>query len=225
MLRCPLCHGKVITGAAGGLRTPTRPAPLPCCPCPHSSPPNQCRLHTDTSRPFITLLTASVQPQNRAPERRTEEEEEEKKKRGHDSVKITPLHLRFVLEENEPCGQREKSSRGTEILPFDSSLSPSRSSRLSPAPTAPQNTTISSISSAWLPRFLRPPAWCRGSARGSAPVRLWLWLWRLVPVGCVRAERVAERLRQASSVGQGERREQEAASQHQRGERAKASRL
>lgn len=35
---------------------------LSCCPCPHSSLPNHC-LPTDTSRPFITFLTASVQPQ------------------------------------------------------------------------------------------------------------------------------------------------------------------
>lgn len=56
-----------------------------------------------------------------------------------------------------PHGQ-QKSSRGKEILPFDSTLSPSRSSRLSPAPTAQQSTTISLISSAWLPGFcVRPP--------------------------------------------------------------------
>lgn len=62
-----------------------------------------------------------------------------------------------------------KSSRGTEILPFDSTLFPSRSSRLFPAPTAPQNITISSISSAWLSRF--SPSACLCVRRGSAGSR------------------------------------------------------
>lgn len=78
------CHGKVITGTAGGLRTPTG---QPRFSCPHSSPPNQC-LPTDTSRPFITFLTASVQPRKHSLRRQARQHQ------------ITPLHLRFVLEEN-----------------------------------------------------------------------------------------------------------------------------
>lgn len=70
LTRCPVSLPLPREGNhrhSGRSEHPNRPAPLPCCPCPHSSPPNQC-LPTDTSRPFITFLTASVQPQNRAPE-------------------------------------------------------------------------------------------------------------------------------------------------------------
>lgn len=58
------------------------------------------------------------------------------------------------------CGERSTRTwrrtvnrRGNRIenLPFDSTMSPSRSSRLSPAPTKRQNTAGSWISSAWLP--------------------------------------------------------------------------
>lgn len=66
-----------------------------------------------------------------------------------------------------------KSSRGTELLPSDSALSPSRSSKLFPAPRAPQNTAISSISSAWLRDLFSPPACVRACvyvSRLSAPL-------------------------------------------------------
>lgn len=46
-----------------------RPALLPRCPTPHSSPPNQC-LPTDTCRPFVTFLKASIQLQKAAPPKR-----------------------------------------------------------------------------------------------------------------------------------------------------------
>lgn len=122
-----------------------RPAPLPCCPCPHSSPPNQC-LPTDTSRPFITFLTASVQPQNRAPEGSTAAP-------NHTAPSFALSCKKTSTRKRRQTVRPEKAQLKTETLPFDSSLFPSRSSRLSPAPTARQNITISSISSAWLPVF------------------------------------------------------------------------
>lgn len=76
-----------------------------------------------------------------------------------------PQRSIFALSWKKTSTRTQKSSRGKETLPFDSTLSPSRSSRLSPAPTAQQSTTISLISSAWLPGFCVPPPVC--ALRGS----------------------------------------------------------
>lgn len=84
-------HGEAITGTAGGPCTPPRPAHrYPCCPCPHSSPPNQC-LSTDTSRPLYQIphsigAAAEQSPGKKEAPRR----------------QVTPLHLRFVLGEKPP---------------------------------------------------------------------------------------------------------------------------
>lgn len=214
----PHCHGKTIAGTAGGLCTPTRPARLYPAALVHTHlSPNQC-LPTDTSRPFYHI------PHSIGCSRKKRKKERKKnelpKKRGINSVKITPLHLRFVREENIHSEPREryrvagqKSSRRTANLPFDSALSPSRSSRLSPAPTAPQNITISSISSAWLPGFFL----------ARLPVRVsWLFLGsarpgRLCP--CRQLRRAASgRLRQ-SVRGSGASRKQPANISGVRGQR------
>lgn len=118
--------------------------------------PNQC-LATDTSRPFFPFFfffkkylipLCIVQPQPpRAPRK------EEKRLNSAESQRSI-----FALSWKKTSTRTQKSSRGKEILPFHPTLSPSRSSRLCPAPTARQSTTISLISSAWLPGFcVRPP--------------------------------------------------------------------
>lgn len=82
-------HGEAITGTAGGPCTPPRPAHrYPCCPCPHSSPPNQC-LSTDTSRPLYQIphsigAAAEQSPGKKEAPRR----------------QVTPLHFALSWEKN-----------------------------------------------------------------------------------------------------------------------------
>ncbi|KAG8001464.1 hypothetical protein GBF38_007133, partial [Nibea albiflora] len=191
-------HERVITGTAGGLCTPTG---QPCYPAAlvhtHLHQINACPLIL--AGPFITFLTASVQPQKRSPGKEVERR------------RITPLHLRFVLGENIHPDPRRRRTVYPEkaVEERETYLSTHRCSRIEVVgyPQNPQHGKTQHY-----PRF--PPHGCLVFSSVCFVGLLWL---RLVPVGCVRAGRFAVRLRQASSVGQGERREQEAASQHQRG--------
>lgn len=150
-LRSP-CHGKAITGTAGGLCTPTGQPRFPAALV-------YTHLHQINACPLILSGPLSHSSQHRCC-RKTETQ-----KRGT----AAPNHAApssLCAGRNHPHGHRgrtvqpEKASQGTETLPFDSTLSPSRSSRLSPAPTARQNITISSISSAWLLRLYVRPSVC-----------------------------------------------------------------
>lgn len=160
------CRRAPSPGTAGGLCTPTsQGVSEPSSPATlvHTHlQPNQC-LATDTSRPFPPFFFSLkkliplriVQPQPpRAPRK------EEKRLNSAE-----PQRSIFALSWKKTSTRTQKSSRGKETLPFDSTLSPSRSSRLSPVPTAQQSTTISLISSAWLPGFCVPPPVC--ALRGS----------------------------------------------------------
>lgn len=160
------CRRAPSPGTAGGLCTPTsQGVSEPSSPATlvHTHlQPNQC-LATDYKQAFPPLFFSLkkliplriVQPQPpRAPRK------EEKRLNSAE-----PQRSIFALSWKKTSTRTQKNSRGKETLPFDSTLSPSRSSRLSPAPTAQQSTTISLISSAWLPGFCVPPPVC--ALRGS----------------------------------------------------------
>lgn len=138
-----------------------------------------------TLLPLSTLISKQINacplilagPSSHSPQHRCSRKTEPRRKKKNNNNKtgqghlITPLCARFVREQNIHTDRETeksvagKSIRGTGDLPFDSSLSPSRSSMRSPAPTAPQNTTLSWISSAWLPACVY-----RGSARLGSSV-------------------------------------------------------
>lgn len=204
------CHGKAITGAAGERCTPPGQPRYPAALVhTHLHQINACPLIL--AGPFITFFSASVQPQNRSPANR--------EARQHRI--LPPLLVALSGEKtHEPPRRQRRAARYSTVndgkpLPFDSTLSPNRSSRQSQAPTALQNTTTSSISSAWLPSLFFPLfsfallVCVAGSALLVAARPGWLCpsreLRRAAPAGFV-----------SRSGGSGGR-EQEAASQHRRG--------
>lgn len=150
VVRPPRRHGKVNAGASGRSVNADRPALLPRCPTPHSSPPNQC-LPTDTSRPFchipqsIDTVAQKKKKQHPPPKKGTAAPKRTAPSRLCSAGKGPPGH------EHKPCSGRGVKQFRIENIPFDSTPSLSRSSRLSPAPTGRQNTTVSWTSSAWLP--------------------------------------------------------------------------
>lgn len=101
----------------------------------------------------------------------------EKKKKQHPPKKGTAAPKRTAPSrlcsagkgppghEHKPCSGRWVKQFRIENIPFDSTPSLSRSSRLSPAPTGRQNTTVSWTSSAWLPMSVcfsrRSDSWFR----------------------------------------------------------------
>lgn len=92
------CHALAATET----RSPAQREVRARRPCQPTAPP-AALVHTHLHQinacplilagPFITFLTASVQPPNRA---------QEKKKREAPRRQVTPLHLRFVLGEKPP---------------------------------------------------------------------------------------------------------------------------
>lgn len=91
------------------------------------------------------------------------------KKRDGGTEALRSAAALFIGERSTRARRRTSFRRGKQFgianIPFDSTLSPSRSSRLSPAPTERQNTALSWISSAWLPTSLwfsrRSASWFR----------------------------------------------------------------
>lgn len=170
--------------------------------------------------PFITFLTASVQPQNRAPERRRKKKKKKKKRRTTASSSHRSIFALSWKKNIHTDAQTNRVARKKKAVeerkPY---LSTHRCPRVEVVGYTqhPQHRKTQQY-----PRF--PPHGCLVSS--SARLVSWLGSARLgFCSGCggssrsagVCAGRFAVRLRQASSVGQGERREQEAASQHQRG--------
>lgn len=164
VLRSP-CQGKAIAGTAGGRYTPAGQPSYPAA-LVHT------HLHQINACPLIRAGPLSQSLQHRC-----SRNEEESATLNHS---IFALSWKKIHTDTDPDRVAKESSRGREILPFDSALSQSRSSRLSPAPTTLQNIAISSISSAWLSRFVgRLPLcfvaliwWgCSGSSRSFVSVQ------------------------------------------------------
>lgn len=167
-----------------------RPAPLPRCPTPHSSPPNQC-LPTDTCRPFVTFLKASIVAKSSTPKERDVGTE----------VHRSTVAL-FCGHEDRPCSGGGNSS-GSETY-----LSTQRRPRVEVVgyPQHPQNGKTQQY-----PGF--PPHGCRlrfplavGLFRGSA-------ITACLTRSAVSAQSCDVPIRQVSSVGPAKRREGAGSSQ------------